>query len=351
MNEIFQPIESTSLKIVILFAAAIVTSLILHTIIFQVIKISYRHKKDAISTSLKRFKAPSFFFLAVISFSVYNTILEFNVNTNTIMNHILIVAIIISLAWFAINGVKLAKYFILQKYDISAEDNLQARKVTTQLRVFERIIITVILIVAISTGLMTFEDIRKIGVNLLASAGIAGIIIGLAAQKSISNIIAGIQLALTQPIRIDDVLIVENEWGRVEEINLTYVVLKIWDQRRLIIPLTYFIDKPFQNWTRTSAELLGTVFLYLDYSVEIDVIREELNNILKDNALWDKRLGIVQVTNATDKTMEVRLLVSAKDASTAFDLRVLIREKMISFLQKNYPESLPKVRIEKQEIE
>ncbi|RQW01754.1 mechanosensitive ion channel family protein, partial [candidate division KSB1 bacterium] len=203
-----------------------------------------------------------------------------------------------------------------------------------------------IIIFAIAMILMTFDKVRQIGVSMLASAGIAGIILGFAAQRSLATLIAGIQIAITQPIRIDDVVIVENEWGRIEEITLTYVVVNIWDQRRLIVPITYFIETPFQNWTRTTAELLGTVFIYADYRLPINALRDELERIVADSPLWDKRLAKVQVTNATDKTMGIRALVSAENSSNAWELRCLVREKLIAFLQRNFPDSLPRVRLE-----
>ncbi len=193
---------------------------------------------------------------------------------------------------------------------------------------------------------MTFEKIRQLGVSIMASAGVIGIIAGFAAQKSIATLFAGIQIAITQPIRLDDVVIVENEWGWIEEITLTYVVVRIWDLRRLVLPITYFIERPFQNWTRVSADILGTVFLYMDYTVPVRVIREELQKIVKGSDLWDGKVCGVQVTDATQQTVEVRALVSAVDSSKAWDLRCLVREKLLEFLQNKYPDSLPKTRVE-----
>ena len=192
---------------------------------------------------------------------------------------------------------------------------------------------------------MTFSEIRKIGVSIIASAGVTGIILGFAAQKIIGGVLAGIQIAITQPIRLDDVVVVENEWGRIEEINLTYVVVRIWDQRRLVLPTTYFIEKPFQNWTKTSSEILGTVFIYTDYTVPLDEIRVELTRLLQNCKYWDGKVNVLQVTNSTEKTVEIRALVSAVDSSTAWDLRVFIRENLIKFLQEKYPDSLPKSRV------
>jgi small-conductance mechanosensitive channel len=234
---------------------------------------------------------------------------------------------------------------MLKKYDVNTSDNLKARKIYTQFNILENIIIFIIVILAIGIALMSFESIRAVGISVLTSAGIAGIIIGFSAQKAIGTLLAGIQIAFTQPIRLQDAVIVEGEWGWIEEITLTYVVIKVWDKRRLVVPSTYFIETPFQNWTKNSSDLLGTVFLYTDYTVPVDKIREELDRLLEITPLWDKQAKVVQVTDATDRSMEIRILVSAKDSPTAFDLRVFIREKLIDFLKENYPESLPKSRV------
>lgn len=244
-----------------------------------------------------------------------------------------------------IRFIGLGKDFLLTKYDISKKDNLRERKVYTQLKILESILSFVLIIVALAVTLMTFKSIQKIGVSLFASAGVAGIIIGFAAQRMIATVLAGFQIAITQPMRIDDVVIVENEWGWIEEITLTYVVVRIWDKRRLILPTTYFIEKPFQNWTRVSADILGTVFIYCDYKIPFDEIRDELTRILKDDKNWDGKVNVLQVTNATEKTVELRALVSANNSPAAWDLRVNVREKLIEFIQRTYPQYLPKTRI------
>jgi small-conductance mechanosensitive channel len=204
----------------------------------------------------------------------------------------------------------------------------------------------VIILFTTASMLMVFDAVRQLGTSILASAGVAGIIVGFAAQRSIATVLAGFQIAMTQPIRLDDVVIVENEWGRIEEITLTYVVVLIWDQRRLIVPINYFIEKPFQNWTRISADLLGTVYLYTDYTVPVSALREELDRILAGTKLWDGRVKGIQVTDAKENVLEVRVLVSAADASAAWDLRCLVREKLVDFLQRTHPDSLPRTRAE-----
>ena len=233
---------------------------------------------------------------------------------------------------------------ILQNHRIDVADNRQARAIYTQVMVLKKIATVVIVILAGASMLMVFHSVRQFGTAIMASAGVAGIIIGFAAQKSIATLLAGFQIALTQPIRIDDVVIVENEWGRIEEITLTYVVVRIWDLRRLVLPITYFIETPFQNWTRTSADILGTVFLHVDYTVPLDRLRAELTRILEGSPLWDRKVNVLQVTDAKPHTLELRALASARDASAAWDLRCHIREQLIVFIQKNYPESLPRMR-------
>ncbi len=252
---------------------------------------------------------------------------------------------IFSMTWLVIAILKVVKRIIIHNYNVNESNNLRARKIYTQFNILERIIIFIVIILAIGLALMSFDEIKEIGVSIFASAGVAGIIIGFSAQKLIGTILAGIQIAIAQPIKLDDVVVVEGEWGRIEEITLTYVVVKIWDKRRLIVPTPYFIEKPFQNWTKTSADILGTVFLYTDYNVPIDAIREELTRVLEQTDLWDKEVNVLQVTDSKHNYVEIRALMSANDSPTAWDLRVHVREKLISFLQENYPDSIAHNRV------
>jgi small-conductance mechanosensitive channel len=238
---------------------------------------------------------------------------------------------------------------VAARYDVTAADNLLAREITTRVVMMQRILAASIVVITVCLILMSIPSIRQIGVTLFASAGIAGIVAGLAARPALTNLIAGIQLALTQPIRIDDVVIVEGEWGWIEEIRVTFVVVRIWDLRRLVVPLSYFIEKPFQNWTRTKADILGTVFLYVDYAVPVQRVRDELHRILKKNDLWDGQVWGLQVTNATESAIELRALMGARNSGDAWDLRCHVREQLIEFLHREYPESLPRVRAELQE--
>ncbi len=261
-------------------------------------------------------------------------------------SQLLNILVIGAIAWISVNALSILRVILMKRIDLTQKDNLRARKFTTQFRILERILIFVIIFIAIAAALMTFASIRKLGVSLFASAGVAGIILGLAAQKGIGTILAGFQIAITQPIRIDDVVIVEGEWGWIEEITLTYVVVRIWDKRRLIVPTTYFLDKPFENWTRNSADIFGTVYIYTDYHLPVDKLREELKRILAGTKLWDGNVSNVQITDAKEQTLEIRIMVSAADSPSAWDLRVYIREKVIGFLQENYPEYLPRTRVE-----
>jgi len=249
-----------------------------------------------------------------------------------------------AVAAILIGLVRVGQDYVIHRFDTSQQDNLRARKVRTQLQYVRKVLVTIIVVVTICVILLSFENLRKVGSGLLAGVGVGGIIIGFAAQRSLSNLLAGFQIAFTQPLRIDDVLIVEGEFGRVEEITLTYVVLRLWDQRRLILPINYFIEKPFQNWTRTTTELLGTVEFYVDYTMPIEAIRQEFDRLINATPLWDKRAAVIQVTDARENTIQVRALVSASNAGIAFDLRCYIRENLIAFIQKNYPECLPKQR-------
>jgi small-conductance mechanosensitive channel len=234
---------------------------------------------------------------------------------------------------------------ILERHRIDVPDNRDARAVRTQVTVLRKVAVATIVLFSFAAMLMVFDQVRQIGATILASAGLAGVVLGFAAQRSLGMLLAGFQIALTQPIRIDDSVIVEGEFGNIEEITLTYVVVKLWDERRLIVPITYFLDKPFQNWTRTSVQLLATVELWVDYDFPIEALREKLTSVLNASKLWDKRLNVMQVTDVHEHTVQVRALISAADAGKAFDLRCEVREALLKFLQQKHPESLPRFRL------
>ena len=265
------------------------------------------------------------------------------------VSNLLIALLIFSLAWTLIRLASVAEDVIADRYDVGVSDNLKARAIQTQFAILRKLSVVAIVVLASGLVLMSFEGFRELGTGILASAGVAGLVLGFAAQRTLGNLLAGIQIAITQPIRVDDVVIVEGEWGRIEEITLTYVVVRIWDLRRLVLPIAYFIEKPFQNWTRISADILGTVFLYVDYTVPVDEIRAELERIVQGSTDWDGQVCGVQVTDTSPQGIEVRALVSATDASKAWNLRCEVREKLVSFLQREYPGALPKLRGELKE--
>lgn len=267
------------------------------------------------------------------------------------IGHLLALAMIAVVGWSVIALTEIATDVVSTKYRMDVPDNLEARRIRTQLQLLRRVTTVVVSIVALSVMLMTFPSVRHLGVSLFASAGIAGLVVGMAARPTISNLIGGLQIALTEPIRLDDVVIVEGEWGRVEEIGTTYVVVRIWDLRRLVVPLSYFIEQPFQNWTRVTADLLGTVFVYADYNVPVDRVRSELHRILESSELWDGKVWGLQVTDTNERTMQLRALMSASDSSRAWDLRCHVREELVEFLQREYPDSLPVTRAELRTVE
>ncbi len=349
-QKFFQVIDNEILKDLVNYAIGVIIVFLLFSLIYLIIngvlrRLEKKTVNEFLSKLRKNLKVPIIILIVVLSLIIPFSFTQVSDVIVDKANKILTILIIVIFVWISIRLVKLIKILVLKKYDIEQKDNLQARKVYTQFRIIERVLVFIIVIIAISLCLMTFSEIRKIGISIIASAGITGLILGIAAQKVLGSVLAGIQLAFAQPIRLDDVVVVENEWGRIEEINLTFVVVKIWDQRRLVLPTTYFIEKPFQNWTKTSSDILGSVFIYTDYTVPFDELRKELTRLVKNSEYWDGKVNVLQVTNSTEKTVEVRALVSAADASSAWNLRVYIRENLIKFIQKNFPDSLPKSRI------
>jgi small-conductance mechanosensitive channel len=262
------------------------------------------------------------------------------------VDHLLLIALMGSLAWLAVAVLLIVEALVLSRYSVDVADNRRARRLRTQMILARRIAVALIVVLAVGSVMLTFPAIQALGAGLLASAGVISIVAGLAAQTSLVNVFAGMQLGFTDAIRVDDVVVVQKEWGRIEEITLTYVVVHIWDDRRLILPSTYFTTTPFENWTRRQSEVMGTVEFDLDWRAPIEDMRAELRTVLDGTALWDERVGILQITDATGGYVRVRILVSAADSAALFDLRCLIREAMVTFLQQGHPESLPHMRWE-----
>jgi small-conductance mechanosensitive channel len=260
------------------------------------------------------------------------------------LQHLLLIALLAVGTWLAVRCIGAFEGAAIRRYPMDVADNLQARRVVTQVRVLGRTADVIVIVIGMSIILLTIPGVRQLGASLLASAGVAGLAIGLAAKPVLSNLIAGLQIALTQPIRLDDVVIIEGEWGRIEEITGSYVVVRIWDERRLVVPLNWFIENPFQNWTRTGSQLIGTVFLMLDYLMPLAPLREELQRLCREAPEWDGRVCVLQVTDANEHAMQLRALVSSSDSGRGWDLRCHVREGLIAYVQANHPEALPRWR-------
>jgi small-conductance mechanosensitive channel len=260
------------------------------------------------------------------------------------LEHLSGLGLIAAIAWLVMLLVDVTSDILSARYRVDIEDNLTARRIQTQFQMLHRIMMVLVIVVALSTMLMTFPVIKHIGMSLLASAGLVTLVVGMAMKGTLANLIAGVQIAFTQPFRLEDAVVVENEWGWIEEIGTMYVVIRIWDLRRLVLPLSYFLEHPFQNWTRTSAKILGSTILYADYGVPIDELRKELQRICESTHLWSQQVCVLQASDATEHTVQLRALMDARNSSDAWDLRCLVREGLIDYLRKNHPESLPRFR-------
>ena len=262
------------------------------------------------------------------------------------ISHVVSLLLIASMAWLVVETAFVGEDFAMQRFDVADADNLRARKVRTQIVVLRRVTVIVIGVLAAAAMLTTFHQARALGTSLLASAGIVGLAAGAAARPTLGNLVAGVQIAFSEPIRLDDVVVVEGEWGRIEEITLTYVVVRIWDSRRLVLPVSYFVERPFQNWTRSTADLLSTAYFHVDYRTPIGDMRAAFERIVAESPHWDGRSVALQVTDTSERTLEVRALMSAADSPSAFELRCEVRERLVAWLHANHPDSLPRARIE-----
>lgn len=323
---------------------AIVVAVILHVILVAMSRRWIGSRHPYLRSVFTNTKGATRLALIVGVVSAFIQAVPLSDNVQSIFSRALGFAFIVLAGWIALIATNIAAGFYLRRFDILAADNLLARKHYTQVRILRRAADTLIVIVTIGAALMTFEAVRQYGVSLFASAGVAGVIVALAARPVFANLIAGVQIAVTQPIRVDDAVVVEGEWGWIEEITSTYVVIKLWDWRRLVVPLSYFIEKPFQNWTRESASIIGTVMIYTDYTVPVEKVRRKLEEIAKASPLWDRQVVNLQVSDASDNTVQLRALVSARTSPAAWDLRCEVREKLISFMQEEIPDSLPRLR-------
>jgi len=337
------PWAPTPLIAAALIVVAVAAALLVHGVAVMTLTRLFRRHRLACDI-VHRTRSISRFALIIVALSIALPFAPVTARVSDLLGRALLAAFIVFLGWLTVVGINLAMDRYVARFRLDSTDNLQARKAVTQVRLLKRVIGSLVLVLTVALALMSFDSVRQFGVSLFASAGVAGIAAGLAARPLLENLIAGIQLAFTQPIRLGDVLIIEEEYGTVEEITATYVVLKLWDWRRLIVPLSYFFDKPFQNWTRTSASLMGSVLLYTDYTVPVDKVRAKAVAIAKASALWDGQVVKLQVNDAKDNVLELRVLVSARNSGTLSDLRAEMREKLIAYLQQELPFSLPLAR-------
>ncbi len=334
----------------VILGLSVTLALGMHSLAMQVLQRIFMGRPYG-NPVLAAIRGPTRLALIVVGFGIALPTVPLAPETGALLVRLLLLAVIGLVGWSVMRGLNTAATLYLMRFRLDTEDNLLARKHLTQVRILLRTADVLILVITVSAALMTFEPVRQYGVSLFASAGVAGLVVGLAARPVLSNLLAGVQLAVTQPIRIDDVVIVEGEYGLVEEINATYVVLKLWDWRRLIVPLTYFIEKPFQNWTREGSPLIGSVKLSLDYTAPVDRIREKAKEFAEKSALWNGTVFNVQVIDSSAETMLVRILVSANSASASSDLCSEIREKVIGFLVREHPHALPRNRQETYSLE
>jgi len=329
--------------------ALIVLAIIVATAAHQALSLVVRRglaRSDAFWPALAvRARRPTRWAFIVAALSVVVSIAPLTTSQASGGRHILLILFILLLGWIVMTALDIAAALYLRRFRVDVEDNLLARKHLTQVRILRRASAVIVGIFTIALALMTIPGVRQWGVSLLAAGGAASLILGLALQPLLTNLIAGIQIAITQPIRIDDAVVVEKEWGNIEEINATYVVVRLWDLRRMVLPLSYFIQTPFENWTRESATLIGTVMLHVDHSAPIDALRAELEAIARASRLWDGNVVNLAVTDVTAQVLEVRCLVSGRNAPTVFDLRCEVREKMMAFITENLPGALARQRI------
>lgn len=356
MNPLAAPAESavvSGVSVVLGIAVALITALVLAEVLASVTRAVGRRTWLADSLARRARLPLRALLVAVLVWIALRVVTPGGADRPGWMpavEHVLLIAVILTGAWLLGALLFVVEDATVRRYRTDTPDNRHARRVRTQVMVLRRLTVAVLVIAALAGALLTFEGARVAGAGLLASAGLLSVVAGLAAQTSLANVFAGLQLAFTDAIRVDDVVVVEDQWGRIEEITMTYVVVHVWDDRRLILPSTYFTTTPFENWTRRAADLLGTVELDLDWAVPVSEMRAELTRLLQASELWDHRVGVLQVTEATGGWVRVRALASAVDAPTLFDLRCAVREGLVAWLQREHPEALPRTRWEPVEL-
>lgn len=329
---------------------AVLVGLLVHAVVYRGLARVGRRLPRALpleGTLLRRTERPARVLLPLVALHAAAPLLarEMAAATWRTWDDVLHVVLVGVVAWVLVALTRVLDDVVARRYDVAAADNLRARRVRTQVTVLRRVLVLAIVLLAVGAVLLRFQTVRAIGAGLLASAGVVGIIVSIAAQRPLANVVAGVQLALTQPIREGDAVVLENEWGTIEEITLTYVVVRIWDQRRLVLPISHFFEKPFQNWTRRSAQVIGTVFLYVDWRAPVAAIRAEFDRVVRSSPHWDGQVAQLHVSDASERTLQLRAIMSAANAGTAWELRCDVRERLVDWLQREAPEALPVVRL------
>jgi small-conductance mechanosensitive channel len=328
------------------FGVALAAGLILAVLTVATLRRVAQGTKSTVQNSLAVHCAgPLMLIMPLLAADIVMPSLVMPAALDNLIRHLIALLVTFAVAWLIIRVTLVVEDLLADKFRFEPGDN-KARRVLTQFAVLRRAVSVAVVVIAFGAALTTFDWARTIGTSLLASAGITGLALSLAARPTIENLVAGFQIALTDAIRIEDAVVAENEWGHIEEINTTYVVVRTWDERRLILPISYFINHPFQNWTRRTSDLLAYVYLNLDYRMPVEPLRQEFGRILEGSPLWDRRVCALQVTDASEHTIQIRALASAANASLAWDLKCEVREKLIDFVQHNYPQFLPRVRAE-----
>jgi small-conductance mechanosensitive channel len=330
----------------LIIGASTVIGIIMYLLLSMIVQKRHRKSGDGLlrRSHFVHLVRPLSLFIPLVVFDLLLPVMRMPAIFRTRLDHVMEVLLILSFAWLMVRLIRVAQEFVHLRVNIQTADNLRQRRILTQLIYIRRVVNIIIVLLAIGAVLLTFETMRKLGTGLLAGVGVGGIIIGFAAQRSLGNLLAGFQIAFTQPIRIDDEVVVEGQFGVIEEITLTYVVVKIWDERRLVLPINYFIEKPFENWTRQTAAVHGTVFIYSDYSLPVDWLRKTFLQFVHEHPLWDQRTASLVVTDLKENAMQIRCLVSGSNSGNVFNLRCDIREQMIKAISEHYPNCLPLTR-------
>jgi small-conductance mechanosensitive channel len=324
-------------------AAAGAIAFLLHAVIYRLLQ---RFQRGIEGSALRHARRPGRALFVLIGALLVVPLADIPTSSEEVISRTMALAIIAAFGWLAVSLFSIAEDVIAEKYPLTVSDNFGARALQTRVRVLRSAGVLIVVVITASVILMSFPSVRQLGVSLLASAGLLALVVGMAARPALENLIAGLQIAMTQPIKLDDVVILEGEYGRIEEITATYVVVRIWDSRRLVVPLNYFITNPIENWTRRTSDLLGTVYLHVDYRVPVDEVRHELHEVLLRTPLWDEKVWNLQVTNALESGVELRALMSARSSGEAWDLRCYVREELVRLINERWPDSLPRLRTE-----